>query len=208
MSLNKKKILYPVIAAMICSLTAILLNFNRTTSAYLTAGDSETNSLTTGENVIEIVETFTPSQATPELNTTKTYTKDVKVKNSASNGMTDCYVRVFLDFSDNTIRNASQVSADGTNYYSWSDFKSHLPSGWTYVSTGLLTDYFYYTQPLAPGESTPSLIKSVKTAYTTDATITDFDIYVYAESIQTKDIDGNVFTGTNPWQSAWTEYLS
>ena len=199
----KKSIMYPLIAAVAGTATAGILQVTGVL-AYLTGKQDNANKITVAENVIEIQETFTPP---PTLTTNNTFTKDVKIKNT---GDVPCYTRVFLEFSDNDVRGTSTVSVDGTNYYPISQLKDHLPTGWVYVESAsdALAPYYYYTQPLAVGASTPSLIKTVKTTFADEDKIEPFDIYVYAESVQTLAKDGKEFTGTTPWRSAWTEYLS
>ena len=198
----KKTVSYSLTAVAIGALTAGLVNMPGIL-AYMTDGGELTNTLTVGENIIEVDENFPD----PEIETGEnTYTKDVKVKNT---GDVPCYVRVFLEFSDNDVRGESKVSPDGTTFYTMSEFNSHLPEGWVYVNDAAdaLAPYYYYTAPLAVNASTPSLIKSVKTTFATADNIEPFDIYVYAESIQTLDKYGQAFTGTDQWRSAWTEYL-
>ena len=174
------------------------------TLAYFTNKKNTTNTLTVGENKIQIVETF-PEPPTPVVGT-NTYTKTVNVKNT---GDVDCYVRVFIDFSDDSVRNKSTVSSDGTNYYTVSEFvANHLPQNWVYVADGALGPYFYYTQPIAPNASTTNLLHSFKTTFAATDEIRDFDVYVYAESVQTRDNNGDLFTGTDTWRQAWTEFLN
>ena len=199
----QKKFMIPVICAALAGVLAIGVNSINPIFAYLTDNGESTNVLSVGSNEISVVETFNPS--TPETGT-NTYTKTVNIKNT---GTVPCYIRVFLEFSSDKVRGESTVSADGTNYYSLSDFRTeHLPTGWVYVDTGDLGPYYYYTQPVSPNASTSNLLHSFKTTFATDLDIEDFDIYVYAESIQTLNNNGKEFTGTDPWRQAWTEYLS
>lgn len=198
----KKIVSYSLVTAAMGALAAGVVNMPGIL-AYMTDGGAITNTMTVGENEIEVVEDF--QKPTIQIGE-NTFRKDVKVKNT---GDVPCYVRVFLEFSDDDVRNESKVSADGATFYTIGEFNSHLPSGWVYVSgsSDELAPYYYYTSPLEVGESTPSLLKTVKTTFATQDVIEPFDIYVYAESVQTLDKYGQEFTGTNQWRSAWSEYL-
>lgn len=61
---------------------------------------------------------------------------------------------------------------------------------------------------MAAGKTTDALFKKVKTTFQTAADVQDYEIIVYAESVQTADKDGAEFTGSDPWKQAWTEFLS
>lgn len=204
----KKTVLYPVMAAVIGTATAGALQVTGVL-AYFTNKKDSSNKFTVAENVIRIDETFPDPTIVVGTNT---YTKEVKITNT---GTVPCYTRVFLEFSDNDVRSNSTVSTDGTNYYPISELKDHLPNGWVYVNStdDALSPYYYYTGKLAVGASTPILIKSVKTTFADEDDIEPFDIYVYAESVQATDRNGVDYEGrtpalTNPWRSAWEEYLS
>jgi hypothetical protein len=76
--------------------------------------------------------------------------------------------------------------------------------------------WFYYTKPVAPGELTPSLFDKVFTYYVDESQVKPYDIIVYAESVQTKGIDGNLIEdGVDAdgnvipaWKAAWTDFLT
>ena len=74
--------------------------------------------------------------------------------------------------------------------------------------TPAATGYYYCTQPVGPGESTPCLIRFVKTVYEKEEDILPFDLIVYAESVQTRDRSGLLFSGETAWRQAWQEFLS
>ena len=63
-----------------------------------------------------------------------------------------------------------------------------------------------------PGETTPPLIQGVKTAQETNTdNITDFDIVVYSESVQTTEIYADIPATPDSswnWRAAWTSFLS
>lgn len=107
------------------------------------------------------------------------------------------------------VKLSGQTSGDG-DFYSWEDYKAHLHDDWEYVGDrdNALDGYFYYKKKLAPGDSTPALISRVKTEYGSIEDISDFDIIVYSETVQTTEIDdsGTVYTD-NRWEDAWESFL-
>ena len=192
------------------------------TYAYFTHRDTERNAFTIGDNTSNVHEEFEPpEELTPGVNT---YQKAVKVQNS---GETDSFVRVMVEFSDNAVRDVSGFSADGTTWYSASpeapeielapedsdsgivqeSYLSHLPENWIYIGENddpLLGGFYYYTEKVPAGSETSTLTNSVKTYFKSESDIKDYEIYVYAESVQTRDIAGDEI---NSWQDAWQEFL-
>lgn len=169
-----------------------------------------TNKFTVGNVTISIQEQFNPPASMPVGTTT--YQKKVTFRND---GTVDAYARVNFAFSNTDVSNLSQISHDGGNtWYSVADFKSHLPNGWAYKASGTLGGYYYYTQPLAPGASTPPLFTHVRTTFqnktadtnqTINNTPRDYDIYVYAEGLQQMKLDGS--KKHTSYETAWTEFL-
>jgi len=200
--MKKKLYLLPIIALLLGAIFAVITIMPKSTTAYLTDDDTEINILSPGDNKIEIIERFDPPEELKEG--VNTFNKAIKIKNT---GDVDCFVRVFVEFTDAKIRDISKVSPDGTNFYSINELKDHLPTGWVYEATGDLGPYYYYTTPIAPNESTPELIKQVKTTFESAIDVKPFDIIVYAESVQTLNNNGERFTGENGWRQAWVEFL-
>lgn len=181
------------------------------TLAYLSDhGGKRTNKITFGNVTIDVVETFNPPSSLKVGD--NTYEKRVTFKN---NGTIPAYARTLLAFSEADVADISKLSSDGGNtWYSVSEFKNHLPSGWAYEGTGALGGYYYYTSPLAPGQSTTPLITNVKTTfqnktadtnYTINYTPRNYDIYVYVEGVQQMKLDGSALN-TN-YRNAWTQFL-
>ena len=141
---------------------------------------------------IAITETFEP----PTTPSEGPYKKDVKITNT---GTESCYPRVRLEFSDAQIAAISSLSADGTQYVPVADYTTDLPTGWVYRE-----GYYYFTDPLPPGEATNSLFQWVKTVFPADAdgsvTPKDFDIFVYAEAVQAVDADDNELDYAAAWR--------
>ena len=188
----------------ICALFSVLLLATIfSTALYLTSVDGEKNSVKIGENRIDISEDFDPPD---ELRVGEnSYQKEVAIENT---GNTDAYIRVFLDFSSSDISSISEISSDGgETFYSYDEFKNHIPENWEYVPSGILGGYFYYKIPVCPGEKTPNLITNVKTTFSSAIDVDEYDVIVYAESVQTIDKDGIPFPGDTAWASSWIEFL-
>lgn len=189
------------------------------TLAYLSNQTQATNSFTFGNVTAEIIETFTPPSSL--VVGTNTYTKTVRVKNSGAN---PAYARVWLEFSDVNVEEISELTCDGTNWCTLTQLKSNtgLPSNWVYRNSGTLAGYFYYTKPIGPGEMTPSLIMKIRTKFisktadineTINYTPRDYDVLVYAETVQQAKLFPGVVDSENDglntsYATAWTEFLN
>lgn len=198
------------VCAVIFAAAAIPL----TVYAYLQSEPKQANKFVIGEDKASVTEVFT-EPSTMQMN--NTFEKEVMVKNT---GTSEQFVRVYLDFSDSRVRGKSTIVYTKDNAKAeevWSGFLSNLPENWTYVSEtdtdgALLGGYFYYTEKLQPKEQTTALIEGIKTDFRADNNdsnidrITDFDIIVYTESVQTTEIDsdGTVY---DDWKSAWKSFL-
>lgn len=195
-----KTIIAPVIAILIAGLGI------GSTAAYFRYLQTTKNALSVGENTIKITEDFVPpKEMTVGENV---YKKNVAIKNT---GTVPCYVRVYAGFSDSAVEDVSQLY-NGTEYVDAGSYKENLPDGWAYVEEAddqIVGDggYYYYTEILAPGKTTEPLFTKVKTTFATADDVQDYEIIVYAESVQTLDKDGAEFTGNTPWKSAWREFL-
>ncbi|MBQ3664554.1 MAG: hypothetical protein II919_00430 [Lachnospiraceae bacterium] len=108
---------------------------------------------------------------------------------------------------------AGRDTTDSDNYV------NHLPEGWVFIpddATGddaALSGYYYYTKKVAPGEVTPSLFRYFLTTYPDTDQIQQFDVLIYAESVQVTDSNGYDFTddtapdGDEAWKKAWKAFL-
>lgn len=181
------------------------------TFAYLSDhGGTKVNAFTFGEVTIDIEEIFHPPTTLRVGD--NTYEKRVVFKN---NGKNEAYARGLLAFSSTDVADVSKISSDGgTTWYTLTEFKTHLPSGWAYIESGELGGYYYYTKALKPGESTTPLITHVKTTFqqktadtnrTINYTPRDYDVYVYAEGLQQIKMNGSELHSS--YQTAWTEFL-
>lgn len=190
---------------MLIGCLCVLLLSVGTTAAYFTYWQSINNQMTVGESTIEIEEDYKPPK---ELTTGENvFKKTVQVKNT---GGVPCFVRIYADFSDSTVKELAFLTADGNEWFPASEYEKNLPDGWIYVSKEddpVLGNYFYWTEPLGQEKSTDPLFEKVKVIFENSDQITDFDIIVYGECVQTLDMEGEEFSGSDAWEQAWTEFL-
>ncbi len=203
-----------LLAVCVCVCVAVGAAF--AAYGYFTDDHGKDNSVKAGNNVIGVDEDYIPpSEQTPGNND---YKKEINVSN---NGNVPCYIRVYADFSDSNVRERSYFSNDGSSFYSAkrdlsdsSTYVSNLSQGemaasdWVFVPDDADTDlagYYYYTLPVAPGESTKTpLFTYVRTANASIDEIRQYDIIVYSESYQITDPDGEYYTD---YAAAWTDHL-
>ena len=127
-------------------------------SAYFVATSSADNDVNIGNNKVTIEETFTNPDIKPNVITH--IPKKVEISN---NGKTYAAVRVKAEFSK-----------DDVFKYTTVDYND---SDWTKEG-----DYWYYNLPLAPEKETPPLFNKLTLKNPTAEQVSDFDVYVYAES--------------------------
>ena len=210
MNRKKRTVAAAVLLVLVLALAASVVN------AYLQDKDEKSNAFQIGEDQVTVTETFLqPSKLLQE----NTVPKTVAVQNS---GSSDQYVRVFLDFSDSSVRDQTTIlyQKDGSEQeQSWAGFLANLPEDWAYIPESDLTDgallggFFYYTKILEPGETTPPLITGLHTVFggSEPEHIKNFDVIVYSESVQTVEIQsGAVYADTdaNAWKAAWRSFLN
>ena len=195
--------------------------------AYFTHTRRLINTFTVGENVVSITEDFEPPKEMAKgLNT---YTKKVTITNT---GNTDAFVRVYAAFSDSDIADNSFIasskpknvsitsdaafdlvtsSMESAGYKTSTNFwaEGGPSNDWVYVpdSDSILGGYFYYTKSIIPGESTKALMDTITTWFADENDVRDYELIVYAESVQTADKDGVSFSDVD-YQKAWIEYLT
>ncbi len=186
--------------------SALLLTGTAAITAYAFLGtkpDEKVNKINVGKQEETVQETFTEPATQQQKNT---FQKEVCVENT---GDVPCFVRVYMDFSDSAVRDKTMLSANGTDYYKWNEYLTKLNPDWTYVSdeSDALGGWFYYTKILQKGDSTTLLLKSLKTEYDTIYDISDFQLIVYSETVQTVEIGSGKSYVENEWKTAWKSFL-
>ena len=220
--MKKRNILVTALASV------LLVALTGSIYAYLSDKDDSENKIIVAENKVEIIENFPDPEV--QKNGVNKYTKEISIKNT---GNTDAYVRVYLDFANSEMAKRAFLSLDDENadtieYYPFisgadapeseegtrfntETFQNAVEqltkspvedtAYWTYNTND---GYFYYTGKIGAGMETEHLMKRVL-IYNKTSPIHDVDIYVYAESVQTVDKDGNAY---NNYQSAWDDYVN
>lgn len=158
LNINKKFIIIFSIIAVIAAITISIKVY-----AYLTHKDTVQNDMVMGFNKISLLENYNPPL---EMAKGISFTKEPYAVNT---GNVDCYVRIKSLISDSRV-------ADGiTIDYNDEDYTYNSQDG-----------YWYYKEAIEPGESTNPLFTTVTIDSEADDKVLDgFDIYVYAESVQT-----------------------
>lgn len=162
---REKSILYKSKYIVWLSIIIFISMTTVTIYAYFTHKASVTNNMNLGYNKILLEEKYDPP-----LNMEKgiSFVKEPYVTNI---GNVDCYIRIKSVVSDSRI--AQYLTMDYNN----EDYSYNAEDG-----------YWYYKYALKPGEKSKSLFTTVTVAQDADDIVLDgFDIYVYAESVQTED---------------------
>lgn len=156
---KNKKIVITCMTVMILAISSVI------TYAYFTAKSQKTNNIVLGYNKIQLKENYIPPLT---MEKGISFVKEPYVENI---GDVDCYVRLKSVVSDSRVE--EYLSIDYNNQ----DFTYNEQDG-----------YWYYNKIIKPGEVTEKLFTTVSVAAEADDRVLDgFDIYVYAESVQTVD---------------------
>ena len=220
----------------LAAIAAVLLLTVGVLIAYFTDEEQAQNAISIGHNTITPVEEFVPPDELVEG--VNTYKKDVAIMNEGDSVACYVRVAVEFSDDDiakvsgytadetvyyscmtggiESITTADGREDDGTlgvTGINKDAYINHLPSDWVYIAPDDANDSdlggdYYYTKGLAPGETTESLFKKVTTYFKSKDDIKDYDIYVYAESVQDANSHGESFTGENTWKQAWKEFLA
>ena len=131
--------------------------------AYYTYQKSIENTIVLAYNEIQVNEIYEPPL---KMQNGISYKKEPTVKNI---GNIDCYVRVKSLLPDSRVE--SEITIDyNLNDYTYND----------------IDKYYYYNKILKPGETSKPLFTSVTIhSDAKDIVLDNFDIYIYAESVQT-----------------------
>jgi len=157
------------IATMIVIMLLIFTLSSGIYAYYTYFKSSKENTVVLGYNKIVINENYVPPL---KMEKGVSFTKEPFVTNA---GDVDCYIRIKSEISD------SRVAEDLIiNYNSSEDFNDDSKD-WYYKD-----GYYYYKKALKPNENTKSIFTTVQILDTADDLVLEgFDIYIYAESIQT-----------------------
>lgn len=137
------------------------------TCAYLIADDSAENTLNGSKVETTIVEEFEPEDDPGPGSVIK------KIPKIHSDSNVACYVRAMVQFTNDGDKLCEPLE---------------IREGWTLNADG----YFYWKEPLPPGEDTGALFDLVKLRTDIDAEdIQPFDILVYAEAVQAKGMEAD-----------------
>ena len=152
-----------VVTKVIIIAIVILMVSTGIVFAYLTTRSGKDNNITLGYNKIELHENYTPPLT---MQKGISFTKEPYAENV---GSVDCYVRV------KSVVSSSLVEEYLTIDYNETDYTYNNEDG-----------YWYYNSVLQPGENTSPLFTTITVSADADDIVLDgFDIYVYAESVQT-----------------------
>ena len=164
---KKVIILFIILLATLAIVTSIY--------AYFTYQSGRENTIILGYNKVELNEEYTPPLNMEEeikQGREVSFTKKPYVTNT---GNVDCYIRVKSEISDSRVKEYLSI-----DYNSSSDINDDT-AAWYYKD-----GYYYYKKVVKPGENTEPLFTTVTIASNADNIVLDgFDIYVYAESVQT-----------------------
>lgn len=149
-----------------------------TLQAYFTDSDSKNNKISPQKNEIKVVEEFNPPDSLVE---NSTFVKKPTVK--CTEGV-DCYVRIYCEFNDSNVAKFASMDWNTT------DWTEKQPDG-----------YYYYKKKISKGEETKPLFTKVSIADGTASLLKDFDIIVYAESVQAFNTSTKTFY--SDYISAW-----
>lgn len=162
-------------------LMAAALGFEGT-YAYFTYLREVRNRLSVGHNEITITEDYDPpEEITPGEDTS--FYKKVQVRNT---GPVPCYVRVRLEYSDSHMKQfcTNVLKGNRAPAEEWGAVIEEFSGGaWIFGDDG----FYYCRDVLEPGETTGLLLEQVEVSVPEEQSdmVTEFEILVYGESVQT-----------------------
>jgi len=136
---TRVKIIFALAVCGLITAAALLAGGGKGTLSYLTDATATVNPLRAGEAVIEITETFPPIETPPAPG--DSVIKVVRIQNT---GNLYCCIRARLLFEDNSFAELVEPFQIGAD--------------WSLEEDG----YYYYAEPVAPGEETEPLITELK----------------------------------------------
>ncbi len=180
-----------------------------TTWAYFTYQKYLTNQFRVGYNEITVTEEYDPPDEIIPGEVTE-FRKAVQVENT---GTVPCYVRIRLEYSDSEMKEYCThiLGADSARASEWENMAERFTGGkWVYGTDGC----YYYTSPLKVQERTDLLLEKVQVHVPKEDSgkLKDFEIYVYAESVQTMIHVSGAEGQESSWEAldykeAWGQFL-
>lgn len=176
--MSKKSNIYIVILLIL----SIFIGFG-TTQAYFTHRRGLLNTFRVGYNEITVTEDYNPPDEIVPGETIE-FRKNVRVKNT---GTVPCFVRVRLEYSDSEMKSFCKniLYGESIDANDWKTEIERISNGdWVYNETD---GCYYYTKVLEEDDVTSLLLDKVQVLVpkSEENSLKDFEIYVYAESIQT-----------------------
>lgn len=166
---------------VIVAAVAVIGGVGSTVAYYHDQTGEKVNEFSVGNVTTEIVEIFNKID-------NHTYDKNPRVTNT---GMSDCYIRMRYEVTPEK-EMEDRLILEGLAGANW-------------VQDG---EWYYYTKPVKPGESTTELFNKVKVDYNEkDKPWVDFDIILYQEAVQAEvfDSEGNPVTDAGR-DAIWAQY--
>ena len=169
-----------VICAAVAAGLALAATIGFTLAAYLNQSEQIVNHFSVGNVTTDLVESFYEKEGSGGHE----FVKTPQVVNTGAN---DCYVRVRISVTPESVASKKVVDAEGNltdTDYLVIDTESGAAMGWSYNEAD---GWWYYGKPVKPGETTPALFTTVKVNYDEDKNPwIDFDIILYHEAVQTR----------------------
>ena len=149
---------------------------------------------------------------------------DIRKKSGFTNGTNEdldartYYSAMQSDLAEDITKTEGEEGSETTTtLISKYSYLKHLPvdengnAEWIYIPLDDSTDpdlggYYYYTKIVDPNDYTSALFTSVRTYFGDNANIRPYDIFVYAESVQTVSIAGKE-QEDGDWKEAWKEFI-
>ena len=145
---------------LISTIIVLAISFTAVcTLAYYIDFEKIVNVADSGDSYIEVIEEFEPPKTDTILAST-----DIKKVVQIKNVKDESYVRCLIEFSDSRYEDKTVIDYDDKNWEK-------------------LGRYWYYKKPLKTGELTTPIMTNV---HFTQNVPSDFDIIVYAESVQSE----------------------
>ncbi len=169
------------IIAIAVTLAVMVIAIGTTMAFYQNQTATAVNTFAVGNVTTEIVEIFNKISDTE-------YQKEPRVTNTGEN---DCYIRMRVSVTPKEALDNLSIDFDTVN--------------WTGKTGADGEEWYYYNNPVAPGESTTPLFTKVNVSYDEEEhPWIDFDIILYQEAVQSEVVrNGDTLTDST---AIWNLY--